>query len=150
MLDVYTMVSVPSRHCFNWTIAENLRLEREYDLLQLDVNAIAKMHGRSVHAIVHQLQAEGMIGRFSDARGYEMSSAQIADQADEDSDSEYEFEEECDDEDEDEDAVDEDYEAVIQMNARLQRRVAQLETTISLMKKAKSAPKRQPLRKQFI
>jgi hypothetical protein len=154
MLDVYTMVSVPSRHCFNWTIAENLRLEREYDLLQLDVNAIAKMHGRSVHAIVHQLQTEGIIGRFSDARGYEMSTSSnnSADQVeDNDSDSEYEFEQECDDDDDDDDdAVDEDYEAVIQMNARLQRRVAQLETTISLMKKAKSAPKRQPLRKQFM
>jgi TATA-binding protein-associated factor Taf7 len=144
------MVSVPSRHCFNWTIAENLRLEREYDLLELDVNAIAKMHGRSVHAIVHQLQAEDMISRFADARGYEMSSAQVADQADDDSDSEYEFEEECDDEDDDEDAIDEDYEALVEMNTRLQRRVAQLETTISLMKKAKSAPKRLPLRKRFM
>ena len=148
------MVSVPSRHCFNWTIAENLRLEREYDLLELDVNAIAKMHGRSVHAIVHQLQAEGIICRFADARGYEVSSTnESEDQADDDSDSEYEFEEECDDdedEDEDEDAIDEDYEALVEMNTRLQRRVAQLETTISLMKKAKSAPKRLPLRKQFM
>ena len=151
MLDVYTMVSIPSRHCFNWTIAENLRLEREYDLLELDVNAIAKMHGRSVHAIVHQLQAEDMISRFADARGYEVSFAnESADQVIDDSDSEYEFEEECDDEDEDEDAIDEDYEALVEMNTRLQRRVAQLETTISLMKKAKSAPKRLPLRKQFM
>jgi hypothetical protein len=145
------MVSTPSRHCFNWTISENLRLEREYDLLELDVNAIAKMHGRSVHAIVHQLQAEGVIDRFADARGYEMSvardSVNASDQAD--SDSEYEFEEDCDDEADDDDecdSVDDDYQAVIRMNKRLQQRVVQLETTISIMKKAKSAPKRKPLR----
>jgi hypothetical protein len=143
------MVSTPSRHCFNWTIPENLRLEREYDLLELDVNAIAKMHGRSIHAIVHQLQAENIIGRVTDARGYEMTNADdsmsYVDQAD--SDSEYEFEEECDGDDEDEDdQVDEDYESIIQMNKRLQQRVVQLETTISLMKKTTSASKRKPLR----
>ena len=145
------MVSTPSRHCFNWTIPENLRLEREYDLLELDVNAIAKMHGRSIHAIVHQLQAENIIDRAADARGYEMSvardSVSASDQAD--SDSEYEFEEDCDDEVDDDDEcdnVDEDYQAVIQMNKRLQQRIVQLETTISIMKKAKSASKRKPLR----
>jgi hypothetical protein len=145
------MASTLSRHCFNWTISEKLRLEREYDLLKLDINAIAKMHGRSVHAIVHQLQAEGIIDKVADAHGYEMStiheSGNASDQ--DDSDSEYEFEEDCDDEaddDEECDNTDEDYQAVIEMNARLQRRVAQLETTISLMKKAKRDSKRQPLR----
>ncbi len=147
------MVSVPSRHCFNWTISEKLRLEREYDLLELDVNVIAKMHGRSVHAIVHQLQAEDIIGRFSDARGYEMSFANESDdKVNDDSDSEYEFEEDVDqdDDDDEEDEVDDDYEALVEMNARLQKRVAHLETAISLMKKAKSSPKRQPLRKQLM
>jgi len=148
------MVSTPSRHCFNWTIPENLRLEREYDLLELDVNAIAKMHGRSIHAIVHQLQAENIINRVADARGYEMTNADDsmsdADQADSDSEYEFEAEEEADEEDDSDneecDQVDEDYQAVIQMNARLQQRVAQLETTISLMKKTTSASKRKPLR----
>jgi hypothetical protein len=144
------MVSVLSRHCFSWTIGESLRLEREYDLLELDVNTIAKMHGRSVHAIVHKLQAEGIIDRFADARGYEMTSAydSMNDEDQDDSDSEYEFEaeEEADEEEDEYDQMDEDYQAVIKINKRLQQRIAQLETTISLMKKATSSPKRKPLR----
>lgn len=144
MLDVYTMVSVPSRHCFGWSISENLRLEREYGLLELDVNEIAMMHQRSVNAIVHRLQAEGIIDRFADARGYEMTSATDEDADADDSDSEYEFEAEeevDDDEDENEDEEEDDL-----LIKRLQQRVAQLETTISLMKKATSSPKRKPLR----
>ena len=144
MLDVYTMVSVPSRHCFGWSISESLRLEREYGLLELDVNEIAMMHQRSVNAIVHRLQAEGIIDRFADARGYEMTSAceSVTDEDADDSDSEYEFEaEEEVDEDEDEDEEKDDL-----LIKRLQQRVAQLETTISLMKKAPSSPKRKPLR----
>jgi len=159
MLDVYTMVSVLTRHCFNWTTSESLRLEREYDLLELDVNEIAIMHQRSVNAIVHRLQAEGIIDRFADARGYDMTSARksVIDEDQDDSDSEYEAEaDEDEDEDEDQDDSDSEYEFEADEDEdekkddvlikRLQQRVAQLETTISLMKKTTKSPKRKPLR----
>lgn len=148
-INIYSMVSAPRRHCFNWTISEKLRLEREYDLLELDVNTIAKMHSRSVDAIVHQLETEGIVGKFADARGYENTeeTSGDADQNDSgsDSDSEYQVDadENEDEDDDDYDDVDDDYQSIIQMNKRLQQRVAQLETTISLMKKS---TKRKPLR----
>jgi len=110
------------------------------------------MHGRSDRAIVHKLKADRIIDNFEEARGYICSEAAkeschdlcFSDQ--DDSDSDYELEEEEDNESEEEDNIDDDYLNVIQMNKLLQKRVAQLETTISLMKKVTNTPKRKPLR----
>jgi hypothetical protein len=44
-----------------WTIPELIALEREYDLLQLTVQEIAKLHKRTILAIVSRLQSEGII-----------------------------------------------------------------------------------------
>jgi len=146
------MENTSRRHCFKWTTPESLSLEREYDLLSLDVKTIARMHGRSDRAIVHKLKADRIIDNFEEARGYICSEAAkeschdlcFSDQ--DDSDSDYELEEEEDNESEEEDNIDDDYLNVIQMNKLLQKRVAQLETTISLMKKVTNTPKRKPLR----
>ena len=43
-----------------WTVNECLRLEREFDLLELSVQEIALLHERSPHAIMYKLDAEGM------------------------------------------------------------------------------------------
>ena len=53
-----------------WTINETMKLEREYELLGMDVNQIAEAHGRSTDAIAHRLQHEGFIENRTDAKGY--------------------------------------------------------------------------------
>ena len=53
-----------------WTINETLKLQREYELLGMDVNQIAVAHERSADAIAHRLEHEGFIENRTDARGY--------------------------------------------------------------------------------
>jgi hypothetical protein len=53
-----------------WTINEALKLQREYELLGMDVNQIAIAHERSANAIAHRLEHEKIIDKWSDARGY--------------------------------------------------------------------------------
>ena len=49
-----------NRHGFRWNINECLRLQREFELLQLDLFEIASLHGRTVNAIMWKLDAEGL------------------------------------------------------------------------------------------
>ena len=78
------------RNNFKWNINELLRLEREYDLLKLNVIEIAKLHQRTQYAIVMKLQSEGIISNYRVARGCNTSfSALIDDNQDSDSSSEY-------------------------------------------------------------
>jgi hypothetical protein len=102
------MTKKPTRHCVKWNINELLNLQREYELLEMSVNEIAKRHDRSINSIVNTLVGEKIIDRWEDARGY--ADAELIRQAlmdgdlvlDEscddsdcsDSDSEYEDEEE--------------------------------------------------------
>lgn len=58
------------RHNFKWNINELLRLEREYDLLELNVNEIGKLHQRTTTAIAMKLHSENIISSFEEARGY--------------------------------------------------------------------------------
>ena len=48
------------RNGYKWTINECLRLEREYDLLELSVAEMAILHKRTMNAIMCKLQAEGL------------------------------------------------------------------------------------------
>jgi len=52
------MYTNPRRHCFEWTIPEILRLQREWELLQLSVSEIADLHERSMRAIMLKLEDE--------------------------------------------------------------------------------------------
>ena len=56
-----------------WGINEVLRLQREYELLEMNVHQIAKKHERSVIAIVCRLETEGFITDSASARGYSVS-----------------------------------------------------------------------------
>jgi ABC-type antimicrobial peptide transport system permease subunit len=49
------------RHGKKWTITEVLRLQREYELLNLSVAEMAKNHKRSVASIIYKLESEGFI-----------------------------------------------------------------------------------------
>jgi hypothetical protein len=53
-----------------WNINEVIRLQREYELLELPVNEIATRHERSVKGIVCKLKSEGFIESLEDARGF--------------------------------------------------------------------------------
>jgi hypothetical protein len=47
------------RNGFKWSINEILRLQREYELLELDIFEIATLHERSPKAIMYKLHEEG-------------------------------------------------------------------------------------------
>ena len=78
------------RNNFKWNINELLRLEREYDLLELNVVEIAKLHQRTSTAIAMKLQSEGIISNYKVARGYNTSCSDVVyDNEGSDSSSEY-------------------------------------------------------------
>ena len=54
-----------------WTVNELLSLQREYELLEMDIFVIALKHKRTPQAILYKLMDEGFIDCFSDAKGYE-------------------------------------------------------------------------------
>ena len=48
------------RSGFKWTVNECLRLQREFELLNLPVQEIALLHKRSPYAIMYKLDSEGI------------------------------------------------------------------------------------------
>jgi len=58
----------PRRHNLNWSINENLRLQREYELLGLTTQQIASMHERTESSIINRLVTENLIENRQDAR----------------------------------------------------------------------------------
>lgn len=76
-----------NRNYFKWNINELLRLEREYELLELNVNEIAKLHQRTASAIAMKLQSEGIISNYKIARGFMNSISDIATLIDDNQDS---------------------------------------------------------------
>lgn len=163
------MTTQPSRHYLRWNVNEVLRLQREYELLEMSVADIAKMHDRSVNAIVCKLVFEGFVDCWENARGYAESeliqeaikngdlvmescmdscSEVSVDDVDDVDDEDY-----LDEEVEDDDDDDEDYEENNSSDAlvfRLQQRVAHLEGMVSAMKRPKTTPKRKPLRSYLV
>jgi hypothetical protein len=63
-------MSIYKRSGKKWSVNELLTLQREYELLELDVQQISSRHERSVEAIVSKLESEGFISTWNDARGY--------------------------------------------------------------------------------
>ena len=43
---------MPRRHRFKWTINETLQVQREYELLNIDIEEIALKHERTVNGII--------------------------------------------------------------------------------------------------
>ncbi len=59
------------RNYFKWNINELLRLQREYELLELDIHEISLLHQRSIRSILFKLEKEGFICNWDQARGFE-------------------------------------------------------------------------------
>ena len=49
----------PHRHGYDWSISEILKLQREYELLELSIDEIAQIHQRSPKSIMCKLAQEG-------------------------------------------------------------------------------------------
>ena len=58
-----------NRHGKKWTTVEMLKLHREYELLQLPLPEIAKLHKRSLDSILYKLHAEGLISSLDEVKG---------------------------------------------------------------------------------
>ena len=56
-----------------WTINELLSLQREYELLEWNIQKIALKHSRSIESILYKLEEEGFILSWADARGFNPS-----------------------------------------------------------------------------
>ena len=63
------------RHGFPWNVNEINRLHNEYEIKELTIRQIAKLHSRTYKAILSRLEIEELIlPDWSDARGaYEMT-----------------------------------------------------------------------------
>lgn len=151
----------PERHYNRWTINEILSLQREYELLEWTIQEIAYKHQRSVRAILCKLEAEGFIGSWDDARGFNSKEYQdICSGAIDEDESVAEFDGEDDDEydeyDEDDETLSvDDKESEVD---KLTERIWNLETSVkdigSMVSKmfdswvsTKKSVKREPLRK---
>ncbi len=64
------MTSATPRNGKRWSVNEILRLQREYELLELDVSKIAELHGRNEQSILFRLVKEGFAENFESIRGY--------------------------------------------------------------------------------
>jgi hypothetical protein len=53
-----------------WTVNELLSLQREYELLEMDIFEIALKHKRTPKAILYKLEDEAIINNWDEARGY--------------------------------------------------------------------------------
>ena len=58
------------RHGKKWTITEVLNLQREYELLEWNVQQIANKHERTIESILFKLHTEGLTSALYEARGY--------------------------------------------------------------------------------
>jgi len=74
-LKIPTEISYTKRHRFHWNVNEINRLYNEYEIKELTIRQISKLHERTYRAILHRLEIEGLIlPDWSDARGaYEMT-----------------------------------------------------------------------------
>jgi len=72
-------MSLPKNHRKKWTTSEILKLQREYELLELTVQEIAKKHNRTIKSIIYKLENEGFIDSWNNARGFHMEEFQNMD-----------------------------------------------------------------------
>jgi hypothetical protein len=58
------------RHGLKWSIPEVLRLQREYELLGMPIQKIAKIHNRTYMAIEARIEYEGFMHDDDDDEEY--------------------------------------------------------------------------------
>ena len=110
------------RNGYKWSVNECLRLEREYDLLELSVPEMAILHKRTINAIMFKLQAEGLDtynNLYFKTYGSDFINEQIdklnnlcSTKEDEDLDEDEELDEDDDEEEDDDDDDDDEYDEI--------------------------------------
>ena len=143
----------------SWTVNELLSLQREYELLEWNIQQIAEKHQRTERAILFRLESEGIITSWNAARGFDIESYKasieedvvtedcdcneescVDDDVDEEQeDDEVEDQDCCDDDedyvaDEEEDEEDEEEEDDVSEVEKLSERVWSLETAVTDIK----------------
>ena len=89
------------RNGFKWTVNECLRLQREFELLNLPVQEIALLHKRSPYAIMYKLDSEGIADfneLYQQTYPNEECDAEEADEESEEAEADEESEGEADEE----------------------------------------------------
>ena len=142
-----------------WTVNELLSLQREYELLEWNVQQIAEKHQRTERAILFRLESEGIITSWNAARGFDMESYKasieedvvtedcdcneescVDDDVDEEQEDDEVDDQDCCDDDEDyvadeeEDEEDEEEEDDVSEVEKLSERVWSLETAVTDIK----------------
>ena len=64
------MTIFTKRHYNKWNINELIRLQREYELLELSIQEISKTHERTIRSILCRLEKECFIENWEEARGF--------------------------------------------------------------------------------
>ena len=86
-----------SRHRLPWSMSETNRLYNEYELKNLPISTIAKLHARSQYAILHKLSHECLINEsWNDVKGWDglkKFQKNVDMQSDDDDDDDDDFEE---------------------------------------------------------
>ena len=144
----------------SWTVNELLSLQREYELLEWNIQQIAEKHQRTERAILFRLESEGIITSWNAARGFDMESYKASIEEDvvtqdcdcneescvddedaeqEEDDDEVEDQDCCDDDedyvaDEEEDDDEEEEEDDVSEVEKLSERVWSLETAVTDIK----------------
>ena len=96
---------IPKRYRYTWSMNEVNRLHNEYEIKQLPILQIAKLHQRGQFAILHKLSSEGLINEsWNDVRGWKNLNDIYSEANDED------YEEEEDEEEEDDDEYEKEFE----------------------------------------
>ena len=79
----------PKRHYNRWNSDELKNLHKEYNLRELTVQEIAKLHKRSIFSILNKLQNENLIdSKWTNARGWKWDNSDLDDSDFDNSDSE--------------------------------------------------------------
>jgi len=117
-----------------WSVNEVLSLQREYELLEWDIDQIAEKHGRTANAIMYKLDQEGFAdyndlysnynnlnGKMSTTRTQKAVSLEpsLSDDDTVDDDQDEDYEDDCEEEDED-DESDEDEDPLTERVAKLE------------------------------
>jgi CO dehydrogenase/acetyl-CoA synthase beta subunit len=127
------------RYRYPWSMNEVNRLHNEYEIKQLPILQIAKLHERGQYAILHKLSSEGLIHEtWRDVRGWK----NLSDIYSEANDKDYEEEKDEEEEDEEEDEEDEEdeeedydkYEDSIEVESLPKQKISLFQSIVTTIK----------------
>ena len=120
------------RYRYPWSMNEVNRLHNEYEIKQLPILQIAKLHERGPFAILHKLSSEGLINEsWNDVRGWKNLSDIYSEAHDYECD---EDDSEDDNKAEDEDSEEEDEEDSIELESLPKQKMSLFQSIVTTIK----------------